>query len=143
MIAFDGLTLYRNGIKRYVFTALDIYSKIAFARMYKSKSSKNATDFLKRMHYLLDGKIENIQTDNGSEFARYFREAIEKLNISHYFSRPKTPQDNPFDERFNRTLKEEYYVRHRMSNIRMSNIVDETTEIMVPVPIIWGRASGH
>ena len=108
LIAFDGLTLYRNGIKRYVFTALDIYSKIAFARMYKSKSSKNATDFLKRMHYLLDGKIENIQTDNGSEFAKYFREAIEKLNISHYFSRPKTPQDNPFDERFNRTLKEEF-----------------------------------
>ncbi len=76
--------------------------------MYGSKSSKNAADFFKRMHYLLEGKIENIQTDNGSEFAKYFKEAIVKLNLSHYLSRPKTPTDNPFEERFNRTLKEEF-----------------------------------
>ena len=108
LVAFDGLTIYWNSTKRYIFTALDVYSKIAFARMYNSKSSKNAADFFKRMHYLLEGKIENIQTDNGSEFARYFKEAIVKLSLSHYLSRPRTPTDNPFEERFNRTLKEEF-----------------------------------
>lgn len=108
LVAFDGLTIYWNNIKRYIFTAIDIYSKIAFARMYPSKSSKNATDFLKRIHLLLEGKIENIQTDNGSEFAKYFSQALETLNLTRYFSRPKTPQDNPCDERFNRTLKEEF-----------------------------------
>lgn len=108
LIAFDGLTIYFNQYKRYIFTAVDVYSKIAFARMYSSKSSKNASDFLKRINYLLEGKIENIQTDNGSEFAKYFKQLVEKLNFTHYFSRPRTPQDNPFDERFNRTLKEEF-----------------------------------
>jgi len=76
--------------------------------MYQSKHSKNAADFLKRMRYLLEGKIENIQTDNGSEFAKDFQLAIEQLNLTSYFSRPKTPTDNPFDERFNRTLREEF-----------------------------------
>jgi len=108
LVAFDGLAIYLNNTKRYIFTALDIHSKIAFARMYKSKKSKNAADFLKRMHYLLEGKIENIQTDNGSEFARYFKEAAMALSIPQYLSRPRTPTDNPFDERFNRTLREEF-----------------------------------
>lgn len=108
LVAFDGLTVHWNKYKRYVLTAIDIYSKIAFARMYKSKHSKNAADFLKRIHYLLEGKIENIQTDNGSEFAKDFGTAIQNLNLDRYFSRPRTPQDNSFDERFNRTLKEEF-----------------------------------
>jgi len=108
LIAFDGLTIYWNSVKRYILTGIDTHSKIAFARMYQSKHSKNAADFLKRMRYLLEGKIENIQTDNGSEFAKDFQLAIEQLNLTRYFSRPKTPTDNPFDERFNRTLKEEF-----------------------------------
>ena len=108
LVAFDGLTIYWNSIKRYILTAIDIHFKIAFAKMYKTKNSKNAADFLERIHYLLEGKVENIQTDNGSEFARYFDLGCQKLNLNRYFSRPKTPQDNSFDERFNRTLKEEF-----------------------------------
>lgn len=108
LVAFDGLTVYWNSTKRYIFTGIDVYSKIAFARMYRSKHSRHTADFLKRLHYLLAGKIENIQTDNGSEFAKDFRSAAEALNLPHYFSRPKTPTDNPVDERFNRTLREEF-----------------------------------
>lgn len=76
--------------------------------MYSSKNSKNAADFLERIHYLLEGKVENIQTDNGSEFAKHFELGCQKLSLARYFSRPRTPQDNSFDERFNRTLKEEF-----------------------------------
>ena len=108
LIALDGITMIRAGMRRYILTGIDIYSKIAFARMYTSKHSKHAADFLKRIHYLLDGKMENVQTDNGSEFAKDFRDAMERFNLPHYFSRPKTPTDNPFDERFNRTLKDEF-----------------------------------
>lgn len=108
LVAFDGLTIYLGYVKRYIFTAIDIHSKIAFARMYKGKSSKHTADFLKRMHYLLEGKIENIQTDNGSEFAKYFKEAAIALDTPQYLSRPRTPTDNSFDERFNRTLREEF-----------------------------------
>lgn len=108
LIAIDTVVRYYNGTKRYILTGIDAHSKIAFARMYTTKSSKNAADFLDRLYYLFDGKIENIQTDNGSEFAKYFRQAAEGLKLGHYFSRPKTPTDNPIDERFNRTLQEEF-----------------------------------
>ena len=108
LVALDTIVRYWMGQKRYVLTGIDTHSKIAFARMYVSKHSKHAADFLKRIHYLFDGKIENLQTDNGSEFAKHFREAAKELSLPQYFSRPKTPTDNPFDERFNRTLDEEF-----------------------------------
>jgi transposase InsO family protein len=108
LVACDSMVIYWNGTKRYILTGIDVYSKIAFARMYISKHSKHAADFLERLHYLLAGKIENIQTDNGSEFQKHFKEAIEVLHLDHYLSRPRTPTDNPVDERFNRTLKEEF-----------------------------------
>ncbi|MBI2625413.1 MAG: transposase [Candidatus Nealsonbacteria bacterium] len=117
LVALDTVVRYRAGYKRYILTGIDIHSKIAFARMYPTKHSRHAADFLKRLHYLFDGKIENLQTDNGSEFAKEFRNAAEELALPHYFSRPKTPTDNPFDERFNRTLEEEF--------IQMGNMTED------------------
>ena len=108
LIALDTIEVHPFNQRRYILTGIDTQAKIAFARMYPGHGSYYAADFLKRIHYLLDGKIENIQTDNGSEFSKYFRLAADKLDLPHYFSRPKTPKDNAFDERFNRTLKDEF-----------------------------------
>jgi transposase InsO family protein len=108
LVCLDVIVIYWNGIKRYIFTAIDRYSKLAFARMYQTRSSLNAEDFLKRLYYLFDGGIDNLQTDNGSEFMGMFQRATEKLNLEHYFNRPRTPKDNPINERFNRTLQEEF-----------------------------------
>ena len=104
----DTIVFYWNGIKRYVLTAIDHHGKIAYARMYKNKSSKSAKDFLYRLHYLIDAKIANIQTDNGSEFYDEFEEALADLEIKHWFSRPRTPQDNSVVERFNQTIQDEW-----------------------------------
>lgn len=108
LVALDTVIRYWLGTKRYILTGIDAHSKIAFARMYASKHSRNAADFLKRLHYLFDGRIENITRDNGSEFRGAFDEAVNRLKIQGYFSRVKTPTDNPVDERFNRTLDEEF-----------------------------------
>jgi len=108
LLCLDTITLYWQGRKRYIITAIDKWSKVAFARMYTTHSSYNSRDFLYRLHYLLDGRIENVQTDNGSEFKKYFEQGLQKLNIPHYHSRVKTPRDNPDNERFNRTLQEEF-----------------------------------
>ncbi len=115
LVALDTIVRYWSGYKRYILTGIDTHSKIAFARMYVSKSSANAADFLKRLHYLFNGRIENLQTDNGSEFASHFRDAANRLSLTHYFSRPKTPTDNPFDERFNRTLNDEFIAMGNMT----------------------------
>lgn len=90
-------------MKRYVLTALGHASKLGYARMYKNKNSKCAADFLYRLRYLVGQLIENLQTDNGSEFAWEFEGATARLGIQRYFSRVKTPKDNPEIERFNQT----------------------------------------
>ena len=104
----NTITLFHNGLKRYIFTSIDKTSKLAFCRMYKGATSFNARYFLHRLLYLVNTTIEIIQTDNGSEFAKLFEKTCTKLKIPHYFSRVKTPKDNAINERFNRTLKEEF-----------------------------------
>lgn len=108
LLCLDVIVIYWNGCKRYIFTAIDSVSRVAFARMYRTKSSYNAEDFLTRLRYLLDDKIENLQTDNGSEFEGLFQRACQRLEIKRYYSRPRTPKDNPVNERFNRTLEDEF-----------------------------------
>ena len=108
LIALDTITIYLNGVKRYILTAIDTVSKISFARMYTTKSSRSAADFLQRVFYLLDGSLLNALHDNGSEFHKEFIQACQKLNITQYWSRNHTPTDNPVDERFNGTLKREF-----------------------------------
>jgi transposase len=104
----DTIVIYWGSIKRYILTAIDHHGKVAYARMYTNKSSRNAKDFLYRLHYLIDADIANIQTDNGSEFYLEFEEALRDLKISHWFSRPRTPEDNSVVERFNQTLQTEW-----------------------------------
>ena len=108
LLCLDTIVKHYNGSKRYIITAIDKHAKIAYARMYKNHSSASAKDFLEKLYYLLDGKIENIQTDNGSEFERYFDLACIDLKLNRYYSRVRTPKDNGVCERFNRTLQEEF-----------------------------------
>ena len=108
LLCLDTVEIRWNNVKRYIFTAIDYYSKAAYARMYKRANSYNAADFLNRLLYLVNGNIENLQTDNGSEFERYFNQACQKLNLTRYYSRARTPKDNSVNERFNRTLQDEF-----------------------------------
>ena len=105
----DNITLYLSGgLKRYIFTAVDYFKKFAYARCYKSKKARNAYDFLLRLMILVDGKVAAILIDNGSEFEAEFRKACEQLKIPRFFTRVRTPKDNSINERFNRTLQEEF-----------------------------------
>jgi transposase InsO family protein len=108
LFQLDTIVIYWNNVKRYILTAVDHVSKLGYSRMYKNKSSRVATDFLYRLCYLVGQPIENLQTDNGSEFAREFERATAKLGIQRYFSRVKTPKDNAEIERFNETLEYEW-----------------------------------
>lgn len=108
LLHLDTIVIYWGSVKRYILTAIDHHGKVAYARMYTTKSSRSAKDFLYRLHYLLDADILNVQTDNGSEFFAEFEEALGQLTILHWFSRPRTPKDNSIVERFNKTLQEEW-----------------------------------
>ena len=108
LLHLDTIVLHLMSTKRYVITAIDDHSRIAYARMYKSHSSNSTKDFFQRLYFLLEDKIENVHTDNGSEFHKHFDQAITKLELTHWWSRTRTPKDNPGNERFNRTLREEF-----------------------------------
>ena len=90
-------------------------NEYSYARMYKNKSSRSAADFLYRLRYLVAQPIENLQTDNGSEFAWEFERASAGLGIQRYFSRVRTPKGNPEIERFNQTLEYEWLYNCNLS----------------------------
>ena len=115
LFQLDTIVIYWNNLKRYILTAVDHTTKLGYARMYKNKSSRAAADFLYRLSYLVNQPIENLQTDNGSEFALEFERAAAKLGIQRYFSRVKTPKDNPEIERFNETLEYEWLYDSNLS----------------------------
>jgi hypothetical protein len=108
LLHLDTIVLHLQGVKRYVITAIDDYSKIAYARVYNSHASICTVDFFKRLNYVLENKITNVHTDNGSEFHKHFEQSLKQLNLTHWWSRPRTPKDNPSNERFNRTFREEF-----------------------------------
>lgn len=107
-VGIDTVVLWLNGDKRYVLTAVDGHTRIAFARMYTTHSSLSAADFLKRLRLLLGKSLTHIHTDNGSEFHKSFESAVRHLDLQHWWSRVKTPKDNAIVERFNRTFREEF-----------------------------------
>ena len=104
----DAIIIWWYGKRRVIFTAIEERTKIAFARVYKTNSSSFSKDFLLRLVYLVDGKVNYIHSDNGSEFEGSFSEACQDLALSQIYSRPHTPKDNPALERFNWTLQDEW-----------------------------------
>lgn len=108
LLGLDTIIVTWWGTRRYLLTAIDRFSKLAFARLYTTGSSVNAADFLRRLHALLDGQLVHVQTDNGSEFHKRFEEAARDLHLTHWWSRVHTPKDNAVCERFNRTIQEEF-----------------------------------
>jgi transposase InsO family protein len=104
----DTIVIYAGSMKRYILTAIDHETRIAYARMYTNKSSRNAKDFLYRLHYLIQADLAHVHTDNGSEFQHEFDQALIELAARHWYSRPNTPKDNPCGERFNKTLQYEW-----------------------------------
>ena len=104
----DAIIIWWYGARRVIFTAIEDTTKIAFARIYKTNSSNFSKDFLLRLVYLADGKVNYMHSDNGSEFEGSFSEACGDLNVTQIYSRPHTPKDNPALERFNWTIQDEW-----------------------------------
>ena len=106
-IQIDTVVIQYASSKIYVLCAVDLYSRFAFAYAYRSPSSTNAKDFLEKLILFFPDpcSMHMIQTDNGSEFHKYFHAALEDMNIRHVWSYPKSPKMNAFVESFNKTIQ--------------------------------------
>jgi transposase InsO family protein len=113
LFSLDSITIYMAGEKVYILTAIDHFSRLLFCRAYKSHSSKAAADFLEQLCDFAWNKIQNIHTDNGSEFHDCFEQAAKRMGLNHWWSRVHTPKDNARNERVNRTIQEEFLPAYR------------------------------
>lgn len=104
----DSIILDWYGQRRIIFTAIEDQTKLGYARVYLTGSSRQAKDFLERLVYLSEGDIKIIHSDNGKEFAGEFEKACWQLGIQQIYSRVRTPNDNPCLERFNWTVQDEW-----------------------------------
>jgi len=108
LLQIDTIEKFINGVRRYIITAIDLKSDFAFAYGYSTASSLNAKDFFEKLTNIAPFEIARIQTDNGSEFEKYFREHLAQEKIIHFHNYPKCPKMNAYIERFNRTIQEEF-----------------------------------
>lgn len=112
LVEIDTVSIFVDGLKRYLLTAIDLPTRFAFAYAYKSSSSSNAQDFLMKLQTVTPFRITRIQTDNGHEFQKHFAWACERSKLIHFFNYPRHPQSNGHLERFNRTIQEQFAYWH-------------------------------
>jgi transposase InsO family protein len=113
LFSIDTIVLHIAGQKRYIFTAIDRCSRLLFTRAYANHSSRAGADFLEQLVDFAGNRVQNIHTDNGSEFHDCFEQAAKRLKLTHWWSRTHTPKDNAMNERVNRTVQEEFVHAYR------------------------------
>ena len=87
----DAIILWWYGQRRVIFTALEDTTRLGYARVYSTSSSRNAKDFLQRLLYLSNGELKIIHSDNGSEFTGEFKKTCQQLGIHQIYSSVKYP----------------------------------------------------
>lgn len=97
-------TTYR---RRYVYTVIDLYSRMAYAEIHASIRPGIAAAVVARAERLWGFTISMVQADNGSEYSSYFVQRMRQNNTTVRHSRLGRPNDNAHIERFNRTIQEE------------------------------------
>ncbi len=105
LVEFDTVHLGRPGSGRYVYTALDVYSRYGFAMTSDKANCWKSAVFLRRVMKKFNCRV--VQTDNGPEFGLHFSDAVKRMGAYHRHIHPRSPNENGHLERFNRTLQEE------------------------------------
>ena len=132
LIEVDVVVRFIGLMKRYIVTAIDVHSRYSFALCYEKHNSLCARDFIQKLEKVFPYKIKAVQTDNGSEFHKYFMQYLEKQKITHYWNYKGQPYKNGHIEKFNRTIQEEFIDQNE---IWFDN-VDEFNEKMLEW-ILW------
>jgi len=110
--SFDTIEKHIHGSRRYVLTFTDLYSRFSLAWATSSHASMAAKEFFELTTFLFPFPLQYVLTDNGSEFKKHFDAELKRLHKEHWHIYPKQPKMNTHDERFNRSLQEEYLDYH-------------------------------
>jgi transposase InsO family protein len=120
-----------TGRRRYVYTVIDLYSRMAYARVYPRILPGLAARTILEAQTTFGFHFVMVQSDNGPEFSRYFEERLHRSNIQTRHSRLHRPNDNAHIERFNRTIQEEGIgsrISSRVANATLQAKINEYIE---------------
>ena len=109
LVEIDTIHLFNpiSKQKRYVYTVIDLYTRMAYARVYEDLKPGHSIDAITEAEQYFGFKFKTVQSDNGLEFAKYFETRLEAKGIKIRHTRLGRPNDNAHIERFNRTIQEE------------------------------------
>lgn len=94
-VEVDTILRFVNGMRLYVFNAVDIHTKFEFAYGYTSNTTRSSVDFLNKLEsvYPIKNGIHTIQTDNGSEYLGKFHEQVLRKGKEYKAIENKTNKD--------------------------------------------------
>ncbi len=101
---------------RYLHTALDDRSRVAYSEILNDEQAVTAAAFYQRAHAWFSARgvvVERVLTDNGPCYrSRRWTETLASRGVAARYTRPYRPQTNGKVERFHRILLEEWaYIR--------------------------------
>ena len=96
-----------NHTKLYIYTVIDLYSRMAYAKAPCNLREKDAATAIFEAENYMDIKFKMVQSDNGAEFQNHFQQRLNYKGIHTRHSRVRHPNDDAHIERFNRTLRKE------------------------------------
>lgn len=123
-----------GGAKFYQFTAIDVLSRIRVLSASTTSSSRQAERFLIQCLKEFPFQIKAVQTDNGSEFMKYFDKRLKELGITHYFTEVRSPKQNSYVERSHSTDEKDFYQQGNMRS---------TIKDLLPLLKAWQYKYNH
>lgn len=89
------------------YALVDLCSRWAYAEPVEKVNTYHSLEFIDEAQRKSPFRFKTLQSDNGSEFSKYFTTQLEARDFIHRHSRVRRPTDNGHVERFIRTLQEE------------------------------------
>lgn len=96
-----------NHSKMYIYTVIDLYTRMAYAKISPNLSEKGAAETIFEAQEFMSFPFKMVQSDNGAEFQNHFQGRLNSKGIKTRHSRVRHPNDDAHIERFNRTLRKE------------------------------------
>ena len=126
-----------NGIKYYLFVAIDRATRTLYYKVYHAKTAENAENFMNECLDFFPFEITHVLTDNGLEFTNKLikskkgehckkdsklDEVCNLNNIEHRLTKPGTPKTNGMVEKANDIIKQKTIKRNDYANkVQMNN----------------------
>ncbi|OQA04061.1 MAG: Integrase core domain protein [bacterium ADurb.Bin400] len=121
LVEIDVKVLNYFGRVFYQFTAIDTCTKIKFIHVYSRKTAHCGQLFIEAMLNFYPFRVRHINSDNGGEFLAECHMYLESRKVTHFFSRARTPKDNPVVENTIKSDEYEFWA--------WGNLADTTVEL--------------